>query len=275
MRKQEINVHELVDMYRRQELQLPELQRRYVWRATRVRDLLDSLYRGYPSGSILVWETDGEVPTRASAIEQEKSRFSRLEDADYEGHSLRMLQTDLGCPEPTDRSAIRARGPRATGQRPAQSDCIGGTALREQLSAAGYSFGETRAGLGSGAYGARWSSKIARRRPAACVQRFAGRVDRLLSCSRLQGGSVFGGEEPFMVARSDILANDAKLAELVRRLVNAFQPERVYLFGSRARDEADASSDYDLLMVLPKLETILYGGTMASVPQCAISVPLV
>lgn len=40
-------------MYKRGELRLPEIQRHYVWRATRVRDLLDSLYRGYPSGSIL------------------------------------------------------------------------------------------------------------------------------------------------------------------------------------------------------------------------------
>lgn len=75
MRKQDIPVQDLVSMYRREELQLPELQRRYVWRATRVRDLLDSLYRGYPSGSILVWETDDPVPTRASAIQQERTPF--------------------------------------------------------------------------------------------------------------------------------------------------------------------------------------------------------
>lgn len=75
MGKQEYSVQELVDMYRRQELQLPELQRKYVWRATRVRDLLDSLYRGYPSGTILMWETDKPVPTRAMAIEQQRSAF--------------------------------------------------------------------------------------------------------------------------------------------------------------------------------------------------------
>lgn len=55
-------------MYKRGELRLPEIQRHYVWRATRVRDLFDSLYRGYPSGSILVWETDEPVPTRDFAI---------------------------------------------------------------------------------------------------------------------------------------------------------------------------------------------------------------
>jgi uncharacterized protein with ParB-like and HNH nuclease domain len=58
MRKIDTTVKDLVGMIERGELRLPEMQRRYVWRSTRVRDLLDSLYRGYPSGSILVWETD-------------------------------------------------------------------------------------------------------------------------------------------------------------------------------------------------------------------------
>ena len=62
MPKIDISVRELVDMIDRGELRLPELQRRYVWPATRVRDLLDSLYRGYPSGAILVWETTEDTP---------------------------------------------------------------------------------------------------------------------------------------------------------------------------------------------------------------------
>jgi hypothetical protein len=75
MRKQDISVDELVGMIRRQELQLPEIQRQYVWRAPKVRDLLDSLYRGYPSGTILVWETDQPVPTRNLAVEQGQTAF--------------------------------------------------------------------------------------------------------------------------------------------------------------------------------------------------------
>jgi len=57
-------------MIERGELQLPEMQRRYVWRSTRVRDLLDSLYRGWPSGAILIWETDEEVPLQDFAVTQ-------------------------------------------------------------------------------------------------------------------------------------------------------------------------------------------------------------
>jgi hypothetical protein len=40
MAKAEASVEELVGMIERGELRLPEMQRQYVWRSTRVRDLL-------------------------------------------------------------------------------------------------------------------------------------------------------------------------------------------------------------------------------------------
>nr|WP_231783945.1 DUF262 domain-containing protein [Lysobacter enzymogenes] len=76
MQQQNISIGALVDMYKRGELRLPEIQRQYVWKATRVRDLLDSLYRGYPSGSVLMWETDEPVPTREFAIAQDSTAFA-------------------------------------------------------------------------------------------------------------------------------------------------------------------------------------------------------
>jgi hypothetical protein len=76
MGKIDTTVGELVSKIESGELRLPEMQRRYVWRATRVRDLLDSLYRGYPSGSILVWETDQEQPSRNLSVHQKQSPFS-------------------------------------------------------------------------------------------------------------------------------------------------------------------------------------------------------
>ncbi|MDD6791584.1 MAG: DUF262 domain-containing protein, partial [Thermobifida fusca] len=36
---------------------LPEFQRGYVWNRDQVRGLMRSLYRGYPVGSLLLWET--------------------------------------------------------------------------------------------------------------------------------------------------------------------------------------------------------------------------
>lgn len=41
-----------------------------------------------------------------------------------------------------------------------------------------------------------------------------------------------------------------KLAEAVRRLVEAYEPERIYVFGSWARGDAGPDSDYDLLVVV-------------------------
>jgi len=44
---------------------------------------------------------------------------------------------------------------------------------------------------------------------------------------------------------------DRDLAEVVKRLVAAYQPERIFLFGSAARGEAGPDSDYDLLVIVP------------------------
>ena len=46
-------------------------------------------------------------------------------------------------------------------------------------------------------------------------------------------------------------ASDPALAEVVRRLVKAYGPERVYLFGSVARGDAGPDSDYDVLVIVP------------------------
>jgi predicted nucleotidyltransferase len=41
------------------------------------------------------------------------------------------------------------------------------------------------------------------------------------------------------------------LQTLVERVIVRWQPEQIWLFGSRARGDADASSDWDLLVVVP------------------------
>lgn len=40
---------------------LPELQRPFVWHNVYVRDLFDSIYRGYPAGFLLFWETGADT----------------------------------------------------------------------------------------------------------------------------------------------------------------------------------------------------------------------
>ncbi len=44
--------------------------------------------------------------------------------------------------------------------------------------------------------------------------------------------------------------DQAALAEAVRRLVAALHPEKIYLFGSQARDEGGYDSDYDIMVIV-------------------------
>ena len=37
------------------EVAIPEIQRPFVWDSSKVRDLLDSLYQGYPVGYVIAW----------------------------------------------------------------------------------------------------------------------------------------------------------------------------------------------------------------------------
>ncbi|MFC9280210.1 DUF262 domain-containing protein [Streptomyces collinus] len=50
------------------EIMLPEIQRGYVWKASQVARLIESLYRGYPAGSLLFWKTGRQHETREAAL---------------------------------------------------------------------------------------------------------------------------------------------------------------------------------------------------------------
>ena len=55
-------------------LGLPELQRGYVWKATKVRDLLDSMFKGYPIGYLMIWNPRDSL---------EKSKQIGTDDKDF------------------------------------------------------------------------------------------------------------------------------------------------------------------------------------------------
>jgi uncharacterized protein len=59
----------------------------------------------------------------------------------------------------------------------------------------------------------------------------------------------------YIVPRTALSAGPAErdpvVTEIVRRLVAAYDPERVYLFGSAARGETGANSDFDVLVIVP------------------------
>ena len=51
-----LTVNQLIEKIDMGELGLPELQRPFIWKDSKVRDLFDSLMRGYPIGYLMLWE---------------------------------------------------------------------------------------------------------------------------------------------------------------------------------------------------------------------------
>lgn len=62
----EFTVTQLIDKIDTGELGLPELQRPFVWKNAKVRDLFDSMMSGYPVGYLMLWE--------CPELEKKKSR---------------------------------------------------------------------------------------------------------------------------------------------------------------------------------------------------------
>lgn len=63
---------------------LPDLQRPFVWKDSKVRNLLDSMLRGFPIGYIMLWESPTEYENK-SHIGIEEKAFSRPRDLVIDG----------------------------------------------------------------------------------------------------------------------------------------------------------------------------------------------
>ncbi len=50
------SVSEIVDDFRTESIAIPEIQRDIVWSAEQVKELIDSISRGYPCGALIFWE---------------------------------------------------------------------------------------------------------------------------------------------------------------------------------------------------------------------------
>jgi len=72
-----MKVSELIDGIRKRDAVLPEFQREYVWSKEQAKQLLVSLTRDYPVGSLLFWNTDeppelkniGQLPEKLGALQ--------------------------------------------------------------------------------------------------------------------------------------------------------------------------------------------------------------
>lgn len=52
----QLSVSAILGLIESNDIAIPEIQRPFVWKKTQVRDLLDSLYKGYPTGYLIIWK---------------------------------------------------------------------------------------------------------------------------------------------------------------------------------------------------------------------------
>jgi hypothetical protein len=62
-----MSIYELVNEIDNDDIVLPAIQRDFVWDEARIELLLDSMFRGYPVGIVLLWETYTPIQYRAFA----------------------------------------------------------------------------------------------------------------------------------------------------------------------------------------------------------------
>lgn len=64
LKPETIKVIQLVEDYRSGRIVIPEFQREYVWKPSKAPLLVDSLYRGFPVSSLLLWQSTEEARAR-------------------------------------------------------------------------------------------------------------------------------------------------------------------------------------------------------------------
>ncbi|KGM52502.1 hypothetical protein N792_05395 [Lysobacter concretionis Ko07 = DSM 16239] len=92
MQKQKYSVNQylvesLLNWVKSGEIAIPEIQRPFVWTASRVRDFMDSLYKGYPVGYVIAWRNpdvrtkDGKTASGKKILIDGQQRITALRAA--------------------------------------------------------------------------------------------------------------------------------------------------------------------------------------------------
>ena len=79
---------------------LPDLQRPFVWKNDKVRDLLDSMLRGYPIGYIMLWESPAEEVGKTETIGANDKSYSSPKELVIDGQQrlTALLASFYGIP---------------------------------------------------------------------------------------------------------------------------------------------------------------------------------
>ncbi|NOX92493.1 MAG: DUF262 domain-containing protein [Gammaproteobacteria bacterium] len=58
-----ITIKKLIDRISNGDIRIPAFQRNYVWEPDQVSFLLDSIYKEFPIGTVILWKTDNRLNT--------------------------------------------------------------------------------------------------------------------------------------------------------------------------------------------------------------------
>ena len=78
-------VGDLVNEVRNGKIGLPDLQRPFVWKDNKVRDLFDSMLKGYPIGYVMLWESPSDYETKKTTIGDNKKIYEEPKELVIDG----------------------------------------------------------------------------------------------------------------------------------------------------------------------------------------------
>ena len=79
-----MTISAILGLIKAEDIAIPEIQRPFVWKNKQVRDLMDSLYQGYPVGYIILWKNpnvklkDGTISAGKKVLIDGQQRVTAL-----------------------------------------------------------------------------------------------------------------------------------------------------------------------------------------------------
>ncbi len=95
--KVDYDLSKLVEYIALGEIGLPDIQRPFVWKNAKVRDLFDSMYKGYPVGYLLLWQNGSVADDRTIGVDQ-KQKPPRLVIVDGQQRLTSLYAVVKGIP---------------------------------------------------------------------------------------------------------------------------------------------------------------------------------
>lgn len=79
-----MSIKALLGLIEANDIAIPEIQRPFVWKNAQVRDLMDSLYKGFPTGYIILWKNpnvklkDGTISSGKKVVIDGQQRITAM-----------------------------------------------------------------------------------------------------------------------------------------------------------------------------------------------------